>query len=156
MPLDSVKALFDSLKFTVHPQPCTEDQVQALEKQLGITFPPSYREFLLWMGQNKAGIELTSSWGPDDLPGMKAKILQAMKDMNFPEKLPDDAFVFWDNQDYAFAFLLLSQGDDSPVYRYHQTLDPTTFGQTHNSFADWLTEHIEAHVDKLRKLGQNY
>lgn len=156
MPLDAVKSLFNSLNFTVHPKPCAEDKVQALEKQLGITFPPSYREFLLWMGENHAGIEFTSSWGPDDLVDMKTKILRAMQDMNFPVKLPDDAFVFWDNQDYAFAFMTLSKGDESPVFRYHQTLDPTNFAQTHASFADWLSEHIQAHVDKLKKMGQTW
>ncbi len=69
--------------------------------------------------------------------------------MDGPEQSRDRAYL-------VVGSRLLSKGDDSPVYRYHQTLDPTTFGQTHASFADWLTEHIEAHVDKLRQLGQPY
>src|SRR5690349_17158462 len=130
MALNSARTLYTNLNFRTPAQPLAETDVQALEKQLGITFPSSYRDFLLWMGKNRAAMDTNSSWGPDDLPGLKAKILQAMKDMNFPDKLPDDAFVFWDNQDYEFAFLRLSQGDNSPVFRYHQTLDPTTFSQT--------------------------
>src|SRR5438034_7072153 len=108
MPLDSVKTLFDSLKFTVHPQPCTEAQVQAMEKQLGITFPPSYREFLLWMGQSPAGILLGSDWLIDDLPDLKRKTIKLMQSNDFPKPLPADAFVFWMNQNNVATFLLLS------------------------------------------------
>jgi hypothetical protein len=156
MALDSVKTFFNDQKFTTHAEAYTEAEVQELEKKLNIKFPAPYRDFLLWMGKNRAGIDPSSAWAAEDLPGLKAKILQAMKDMNFPEKLPDDAFVFWDNQDYAFTFLRLSQGDNSPVYRYHQTLDPTTFAQTHASFSDWLAEHIQAHVNKMKQLGERY
>src|SRR3954467_8686392 len=127
MDITFVKALFDGLKFMNQPEPCTPDQVQALEKQLGVTFSKSYKDFLLWMGQSRCGILIADSWLTDDLPDLKQKAIKMLETNNFPKKLPPDAFVFWMSQGYIFAFTLLSAGDNSPVFRYHSTLDTTDF-----------------------------
>jgi hypothetical protein len=156
MTLDFVKALFDGLNFTVRPESLSEPQVQALEKQLNLTFPASYRDFLLWMGQSRAGMLLGSDWLPDDLPGLKAKATKLLAGNNFPEKLPDDAFVFWMSQGYVFTFIRLSQGDNSPVYRYHGTLDTQTFTQINQNFGEWLTTQIQDHVQRMKSLGQQW
>lgn len=156
MYLDFVKALFDGLNFTVRPEACAPDQVQALEKQLGISFPAPYREFLLWMGQSRAGMLLGSDWLPDDLPLLKDKAKNLLASNNFPQPLPDDAFVFWMSQGYVFAFLRLSQGDNSPVYRYHGTLDTAAFTAINQSFAEWLQTQIQEHVERMKSLGEPY
>ena len=156
MSLANVKSLFDSLKFTNRPEPCTEAQVQALEKQLAFTLPSHYREFLLWMGQNRGGIQLGAQWMTDDLPTLKAQATKLLAENKFPQKLPDDAFVFWFSQDYIFTFTKLSQGDDSPVYRYHATLDPTDFTIINKNFGDWLAEQIQLHVNRMRSFGKPY
>src|SRR5262249_38088739 len=156
MSLANVKSLFDSLKFTNKPEPCTEDQIKALEKQLALAFPPDYREFLLWMGQNRCGVQLGAQWMTDDLPDLKTQAVKLLADNKYPQKLPDDAFVFWFSQDYIFTFTRLSQGDASPVYRYHETLDPTDFSVINKNFGDWLSEQIQLHVNKMRSFGKPY
>ncbi len=156
MSLDSVKALFTSLKFSVQPEGCTADQVQAMEKQLGINFPPSYREFLLWMGVSPAGILLGSDWLIDDLPDLKRKTIKLMQSNNFPMQLPADAFVFWMNQNNVATFLLLSQADTSPVYRYHQTLDMQDFTVINQSYPEWLAQQIQDHVERQKSFGQKW
>ena len=156
MQLDYARAMFDGLNFTVRPEACSPDQVQALEKQLAITFPAPYRDFLLWMGQSRAGMLLASDWLPDDLPLLKDKAKKLLADNKFPQPLPDDAFVFWMSQGYVFTFLRLSQGDNSPVYRYHGTLETTTFTPINQSFAEWLQAQIQEHVDRMKSLGQSW
>ena len=154
MPLNSVKALYDGLKFTVPAESCTEPQVEALEKKLGFALPPNYREFLLWMGQSPSGILFGSSWLPDDLPDLKPALIKFLAANNFPEKLPDDAFVFWENQGYVYTFLRLSQGDASPVYRYHGTLETTTFTAINPSYESWLAQQIQEHVERMKSFGK--
>ena len=156
MYLDFVKALFNGLNFTVLPEASSPDQVQALSQQLGHAFPAPYNEFLLWMGQSRAGMLLGSDWLPDDLSPLKDKAKNLLATNKFPQPLPDDAFVFWMSQGYVFAFLRLSQGDNSPVYRYHSTLDTTAFTQISPSFGEWLQTQIQEHVDRMKSLGQPY
>lgn len=158
MPLDNAKALFNSLGFTVQPQPSTEEEIAALEKQLGVTLPGVYREFLLWMGKSRAGILLGSKWLIEDVPGLKASLISALATYNAALKLPDDAFPFWDSQDYEYAFLRLSQGDASLVYRFHGTLDLTvsSFPIASVNFEQWLIEKMQQHVERMKSLGQPY
>jgi hypothetical protein len=58
------------------------------------------------------------------------------------------------SQNYVFTFLRLSQGDNSPVYRYHGTLDTTAFTPINQSFAEWLQMQIQTHVDRMKSLGE--
>ena len=58
MELSQVRALFNGLNFKKQPSALTADQVKALEQQLKVAFPNSYRDFLLWMGQSQVGIQL--------------------------------------------------------------------------------------------------
>jgi len=52
------------------PQPCTEEEVRALEEKLGQSLPAAYREFLLWMGHGAKG----GSWMVANLiPTVKRK-----------------------------------------------------------------------------------
>jgi hypothetical protein len=127
-----------------------------MEKQLGITFPPSYREFLLWMGQSPAGILLGSDSLIDDLPDLKRKTIKLMQSNNFPKQLPADAFVFWMNQNNVATFLLLSQADASPVYRYHQTLDMQDFTVINQTYPEWLAQQIQDHVERQKSFGQKW
>lgn len=158
MALEQTKTLFTNLKFTHQPEACTEDQIQALEKQLGFKVPGVYREFLLWMGKNRSGILLGTDWLIEDVPGLKVKLVKLIATNKSPAKLPDDAFVFWGTQGYQFNFLRLSEGDTSKVYRYHGTLDMTApeFPVINQTFGDWLSEHIQAHVTKLKGFGKQW
>ena len=154
MRLTSVKSLFDGLKFTVRPDACTPDQVQALENQLNIKLPNDYKEFLLWMGAGHSGILLADQWLPEDLPELRAKAIQMLADNKFPQKLPDDAFVFWMSQGYVFTFVRLAAGDNSPVFRYHSTLETTDFTPIALNFGDWLSQRIQEHVERMKGFGR--
>ena len=156
MSLDSVKGVFADLKFSAQPEGATLDQVQGAEKQLGISLPPAYREFLQWMGVSPAGILLGSDWLIDDLPDLKPKAIKLMASNNFPKQLPADAFVFWMNQNNVLTFVLLSQGDASPVYRYHQTLDTKDFTIINKDYPEWLTQQIQEHVERQKSFGQKW
>jgi len=157
MAIESSKTLFTSLKFSEAIAPASEDKIKETEKLLGITFPSAYREFLAWMGTDRAGILLGSEWMLEDLPNLGNKMYNKMVEMNFPKPYPEDAFVFLGKQDYEFVFLRLNEGtngDESLVYRYHATLDMTDFAAIANNFNEWLNEQIRDHVRKLQALGR--
>jgi hypothetical protein len=158
MALEQAKTLFTDLKFTRPAEPCTEDQIQALEKQLGIKVPNIYREFLQWMGKNRAGLLVGTKWLIEDVPGLKPELVKLIATNKSPAALPDDAFVFWGTQGYEFHFMRLSEGDASKIYRYHGTLDmkEAAFPVISQNLNDWLAERIQAHVKKLKGFGQKW
>src|SRR6266851_6487960 len=120
MYLDQVKARLEDLHIVSTDEivPCTEDEVHTLERQLGFSLPGAYKEFLLWMGHG-AGILLRGSdCFYQHLPPLRTWAEELLEENNFPEPLPEDAFVFFMHQGYQFNFFRISEGDDPPVHFY--------------------------------------
>jgi hypothetical protein len=98
--------------------PCSEEEVHALENQLGRALPAAYREFLLLMGQRTGGLLGGTNWLYEDLEVSQDDAVELMRRDRFPVLLPSDAFVFLMHQRYQFMFFRLTEGDDPPVYYY--------------------------------------
>lgn len=103
--------------------PCSKEEVQALENQLGQTLPAAYREFLLLMGRKAGGLFWGTNWLYEDLELMQEDAVELMRHDKFPVILPPDAFVFLMHQRYQFMFFRLTEGDDPPVYYYIESDD---------------------------------
>ncbi len=126
--------------------PCTENEVRILERQLGFSLPGAYRKFLLWMGHG-AGILLRGSdCFYQHLPPLRTWAEELLEENNFPEPLPEDAFVFYMHQGYLFYFVRVGEGDDPPVYFYSEAMDPRAFIKAHPNLADFLNYQIEVEV----------
>jgi hypothetical protein len=130
------------------PQPCTEEEVKALEEKLGRPLPSSYREFLLWMGKGVGkGTFMYGSdffvWSWEQEQEMLELAREVLQDDQFPGELPEDAFVFFFHLSYTFCFFRLSEGEDPPVYLWFETY--TEFKKINEHFSDWLLREIELH-----------
>jgi SMI1-KNR4 cell-wall len=144
MYLDNVKMHLHELE-AIRPEDfisCTEEEVVALEQQLGVTLPEAYREFLLWMGHKAGDLFAGSQWLYKKIPRLQVGAREALEKNNFPESLPGDAFVFWMHQGYQFMFFRLSEDSDPPVYYYHEGRHKTSFEKYANSFSEVLYEAI--------------
>ena len=76
---------------------CTQDEVIKLEVKLGFLLPKAYQEFILLMGNGAGKFLRGSDCFFRDLPCLKTWAIALLEENNFPESLPEDAFVTFDN-----------------------------------------------------------
>lgn len=153
--LDQVKTTLETLKtinLSGRFHPCTMEEVRNLEQKVRLKLPLAYKEFLLWSGHGLGNFEIGSDFYYDELVEMQEiapEILKANPVVNrpeFPQKLPDDAFVFWMHQGYQFTFFRTSEGDNPPVHYYN---DPTAKDFLWNyqaHFTDFLITELKNHA----------
>lgn len=116
--------------------PCTAAEVEQLEQQYEIKFPAVYKQFLLTMGKSAGRFMLGSSCFFDELPFLEEGAKELLQENNFKE-LPPNAFVFWMHQGYQFAFFMPNEGDNPPVYYYHEAHHQTDFIKKELSLTDF-------------------
>ncbi|MEQ9668818.1 SMI1/KNR4 family protein [Coleofasciculus sp. G2-EDA-02] len=145
MYLDNLKSRLYALRTVDNEQfrPCTEEEVLALEQQLKVSLPAAYREFLLWMGHSTGELFAGSQWNYKKIIRLQTGAKEILERNSFPEPLPDDAFIFWMHQGYQFMFFRLSEGDDPPVYYYHEGRHENSFDKYTDSFSEVLSEAID-------------
>lgn len=155
MYLDKVKTHFKQLDLVSSGEliPCSPEEIRALEEQLGLSLPGAYKEFLLWMGHNAGSFLRGSDCFYQDLRHLREWAIELLEENDFSETLPNDAFVFFMHQGYQFAFLRTCEGDDPPVYYYHEGMDQTSFIRAYRSFSEFLSNEIDAHAEYAARLG---
>lgn len=121
---------------------CTEGEAGALETRVGRTLPAAYRAFLLWMGVDAGPLLVGSQWSCRYLADIQEYAVELLAENVFPQPLPDDAFVFWMHQGYQFLFFRCAEGDDPPVYYYHEARHKADFEPYAERFSDFISEAI--------------
>ncbi|MEG3896350.1 MULTISPECIES: SMI1/KNR4 family protein [unclassified Microcoleus] len=151
MYLDRVKERFKELKL-VNPHElmgCTYREITELEKKLGFSLPEAYKEFLLWMGKNAGRVLQGSDCFFKHLPYLKEWAIELLEENQFPNTLPEDAFVFFMHQGYQFSFFRLSEGDDPPTYFYCEGTNQTSFTRSHNKLSEFMATEIQLQAKYL-------
>ncbi|HBL14916.1 MAG TPA: SMI1/KNR4 family protein [Cyanobacteria bacterium UBA11162] len=128
---------------------CTHYELNKLERQLGIFLPKAYQEFLLWMGHGGGQFLRGSDCFFKHLPYLYDWGTELLQENNFPEPLPEDAFIFFMHQGYQFSFFRLSEGDNPPIYSYCEGKNQTYFSKIHNKFSEFMETEIELHAQYL-------
>nr|BBH93157.1 hypothetical protein KTA_13560 [Thermogemmatispora argillosa] len=131
-------------------QPCYPSWANWLEQQLGLRFPPAYREFLLWLGHWSGGLldgisccwmhlEFNQRWARGDLVEQEPLRLPTLVNA-----LPPDALIFWREGYDRFAFFRSGEGDDPPVYSWQRLADkPSAWEPTGKSFVTFIEQELE-------------
>ena len=121
----------------------TEDEIIALEKQLGFNLPRMYRDIFSQIVHGAGNF-----WAGEDcfykhLPLIQIWAKELLLEDEFPESLPNDAFVFFMHQGYQFNFFKLSEGDNPPVYSYLEGQTEREFIKTYEKFTDFFCAGVE-------------
>ena len=150
MYLNRIKELLLQLKVAYSEAnvfPCNEHEVQELERAVGLKLPAAYKEFLLWAGHGAGWLMEGSRFYYDDLLAIQETAREMLQENESPDKLPDDAFVFWSHQGYQFSFFRTSQGDDPPVHHYCEgENNEKLIIAKQRSFTRFLEVEIEDHA----------
>ncbi|MCU0546647.1 MAG: SMI1/KNR4 family protein [Oscillatoriaceae cyanobacterium Prado104] len=158
MYLEKFKSRFAELshRFPRKLIPCTKEQIYSLERRSGLTLPIAYKEFLLWGGVWAGGLFIGSNCFYDSLPELRKAAEELLESDEFPEPLPEDAFVFFMHQGYIFWFFKTSEGDDPPVYGYEEggagvPYAPVPFKKLSSNFSKFLEELLEGEAGVRKK-----
>ena len=150
MYLNQVKQQIKALKLALPEEllGCKENEIIGIQ-QLGISLPAAYQEFLLWMGHGAGKFLRGSDCFFQHLPYLPEWALELLQENNFPENLPDDAFIFLMHQGYQFRFFRLLEGDDPAIYSYCEGTKQTSFIKSHERFSDFLETEVKIHAQYL-------
>lgn len=112
-------------------QPCTAAEVRELEKAVGLQLPEVYKEFLLWAGRGLGSFMTGSRFyyeqtfnltytGHDGVYTLTEVCNEMLEENDSPDRLPEDAFVFWSHGGYMFSFFRTSEGENPPIHNYRE------------------------------------
>jgi len=154
MHIDKVKKQLIKLKLALPDEllGCNQNELIEFEKKIGISLPTAYQEFLLLMGHGAGKFLRGSDCFFQKLPYLKEWAIEILQENNFPEPLPDDAFVFFMHQGYQFSFFRLLEGDDPPTYSYSEGTNQTSFIRSHDKFSEFLATEVKIHAKYLMAL----
>ncbi|MEP6895269.1 MAG: SMI1/KNR4 family protein [Chloroflexota bacterium] len=129
-------------------QGCSEEEIEHLEKFIGVKLPKTYREFLALIGHNTGIYRRGSDHLYKDLFNLTEDTKEIL--MKGPFKLPKDAFVIMSHQGYIFTYFRLSDGDDPPVFAYMENESKPK--KLSVSFSEYLSKSMEEEISSLNKL----
>ena len=127
--------------------PCSDLEIIQLERQQGMTLPSTYKDFMKMMGHGAGRFLRGSDCFYKHLPQIQEWAKQLLVENDFPEALPEDAFVFFMHQGYQFSFFKLSDGDNPPTYSYCEGQEEPYFVKSHNKFSDFLSVEIKLYSE---------
>jgi hypothetical protein len=117
--------------------PASREEVVALEKELGVTFPAAYKAFLFVLGRDGGSDFIGSDCTTRHLPGLRGGADDLLRRNGTPFTLPEKAVVFLMHQGYYFVYFLADQrSEDPPVFAYLEG-DPAPVKKA-ESFSAWL------------------
>lgn len=128
---------------TTRVQSCTEEEVRLLEKNLNCRLPDAYREFLLWMGHGAGAFLQGTDIFYKHVPKIQGWAKELLAENGFPVLLPDDAVVFMMHQGYQFMFFRVSEGDNPPIYYYHEACHFDSFELRFPNLDEFLLAQLD-------------
>lgn len=126
-------------------QGCSEQEIAALERDLGVQLPAIYREFLAVMGRRAGTFFEGTDFLYRDLPTLREQAEHLLRRCNAGLALDHSDFVFAVHQGYTFLFFRCGGSDDPPVRLYEE--DETSFREVAKSFSSWLVGAARDEID---------
>lgn len=137
-----MKEIIEILKYNnLMLNPCSREDILSLERVLDAKLPKSYTEFLEAAGRGASKYMLGSMWTFNDLEIIQKEAIELLTQNGF-RALPQNAFVFWMHQGYQFAFFIIGEEDNPPVYYYNETERNIDFIRTYEKLTDFFYDEL--------------
>ncbi|HEY9640453.1 MAG TPA: SMI1/KNR4 family protein [Coleofasciculaceae cyanobacterium] len=115
---------------------CTEDEVNQLEQEMGLTFPKAYREFLLWCGKRLGKVVWDDRFYYPFQPEMKEEAIESLifdqQDASF---IDEHVIVIRTHEGCSYCFIRTDEEDDPPVYHF---FSGRTVNLSYSHFSDYF------------------
>ncbi|MET1079860.1 MAG: SMI1/KNR4 family protein [Pseudomonas sp.] len=114
-----------------------EHDVAALEVRLGCRFPLAYREFLLWMGEDRKGLLHGTECFLGDVESNEQGLVDLLCENDLPPPL-DRPVVFFLHQGYLACWFCTSDtAEDPEVFSFNEGLSEAGI-RSLGRFSRWL------------------
>ncbi|MCY6490248.1 SMI1/KNR4 family protein [Leptolyngbya sp. GGD] len=124
-------------------KPSTEAEIREMEKDLNLSFPAAYKEFLLWMGNGTRGFIGHFAYRTHSLP-LNLEDAKALVEKDALVTLPDDSIIFcWGSQGDCFKFIQAFESENPRVHEYSE--GDGIFWETHADLQSFLLECINGY-----------
>lgn len=124
------------------PIGCSFEEISDIEQKINYTFPDSYREFLLWMGNDKNGVLRGSDWFLDDVIDNTDCLEELIEDNGLSLINPDNLICFFMHQGYMVGwFYKAPVADDPDCYFFSEGAEPNTI-QKIGKFSEFLLKEL--------------
>ncbi len=144
---------FKDLNLPYQTRPAHPENIEKLERQLGLPLPAAYKEFLLWMGAGAGRFMDHLDFCVGDVLYNQETAPEIMED-HCREPLPEDAIVFaMGGQGYEFYFLRAFDGDNPPIHYYLELEEKFEWNVCPN-LDDMILGAVEGRIHYHREEGR--
>lgn len=147
---------------------CSTKQIDLIEKSINKKLPTCYIEFLSVMGfemdrknDDSRGGFVGESIFYDDVYGeytIKDGLIEQLeedgKDDLIPKIKDNNIFVFASHQGYIYAFFKLDEGENPPVYGYHEGQERDFFPKLTENLLEFFEKYLEYGKDPYNALDE--
>ncbi|MCG7521617.1 SMI1/KNR4 family protein [Ruegeria sp. Ofav3-42] len=131
------------------PLGISEAAVKELERELGFALPESYRQFLLWMGNDKQGALRGSEWFADEIVFNNEFLDEFLSDNGIAETTSDRRVCFFVHQGYMAAWFDCLDGSD-PICRFYSEANSEPFAIDAGPFTSFLLKELQGVADAVK------
>src|SRR5262245_16589947 len=117
--------------------PATPEEVETLERQLGVVFPAAYKAFLLILGRDGVPDFTGSDCTIEHLPRLRGWAEELLRESSCPFELPENAVVFLMHQGYFFVYFVPDGTTEAPPVFAYREGEPGPVQQA-EAFSAWL------------------
>ena len=145
-------ALYRDVHFPLaEPVGASDAEVAALEARLGCQLPVAYREYLLWMGNDRSGVLAGTECFLADVDDNELGLSELLAENALPP-WPHRAVVFFMHQGYIACWFRWGDASDDPqVYSFNEALRAEGV-RSLGRFSDWLYKELDWLIAHLRKI----
>lgn len=117
---------------------CTDAEIAEVEKDVGVSLPAAYREFLHRMGRSAGNFYVGTDLFYPQILGATLAAHELVAEVKTGIVLPHGALVIAMHQGYQFLFIDADEGDDPPVHYYME--NSGSFVKKANSLSQYFLD----------------
>ena len=119
------------------------------EPEMGLTFPASYRQFLLWMGNDKNGALKGSAWFVDDLIDNQKFLDEFLNENEVSGVFNGPKLCFFSHQGYMAAWFSVFAPEADPICQFYSEARTTSVASSTESLSRFIYKELSGVVEVL-------
>lgn len=131
------------------PLGADESEVLSLQEKLGFDLPLAYRQFLLWMGNDKQGVLKGSEWFIDEVCDNQDFLEEFLTDNGVSKNVSGQVVCFFSHQGYMAAWFSIDGEQADPFCELYSEANSSLIPVGIDSFSSFLLKELQGVAEVL-------